>query len=168
MSTRHFAVGLGANLGARLDQLESAIRLLDRTPGVDVLGVGRPIGTAPVVDDSERERHPPYLNSVLIGATDRGARPLMSRLLAIEAALGRRRRGACDPRTLDLDLVVFEGVRIEECGLVVPHPRLRGRRFVLDPIAAMLETRPDPGTRESKAWRAIEEELSGHLRDHEA
>ena len=133
-----FAVGIGVNLGDRTGQFALAIRLLDGTPGIDVLQIASPIRTSPVVPEDEKTRHPWYLNSVVVGSTTLSPRALMGRLLAIETVVGRRRRGGCDPRTLDLDLVVYEGAVIEDRGIRIPHPRLAGRSFVLDPLNEVL------------------------------
>ena len=90
------------------------------------------------------DEHPEYLNTAIIGETTRSPDVLMSRLLTVETTCGRRRRGTVDPRTLDLDLLVFEGASVRRDGLEVPHPLLSGRRFVLDPLAALL-SRLEPG-----------------------
>ena len=139
MKARGFAVGVGVNLGDRTGQFELAIQLLNGTPGIDVLRAASPLRTSPVVPDGEKSRHPWYLNSVVVGSTTLSPRALMGRLLAIETVVGRRRRGGCDPRTLDLDLVVFEGAVIDDVGIRIPHPRLAGRGFVLEPLAQVLE-----------------------------
>ena len=139
MKSMGFAVGVGINLGDRTGQFELAVRLLEETPGVEVLGMASPIRTRPVVPEGEEVRHPWYLNTVVLGGTTRSPRALLARLLGIETALGRRRRGGCDPRTLDLDLVAFEGAVIEDTGISIPHPRLAGRDFVLNPLQEVLE-----------------------------
>ena len=139
MRRRGFAVGVGVNLGDRAGQFDLAIQLLDGTPGIDVLGTASPMRTSPVVPEGEKSRHPWYLNSVMVGSTTLSPRAVMGRLLAVETAVGRRRRGGCDPRTLDLDLVVFEGAVIDDVGIRIPHPRLAGRDFVLEPLAQVLE-----------------------------
>lgn len=138
MKSRAFAVGVGVNLGDRMGQFDLAMRLLDGTPGIEVLRVAEPVRTRPVVPAGEESRHPWYLNSVVVGVTTLPPRALMARLLAVETSVGRRRRGLCDPRTLDLDLVVLEGVVIDAEGIRVPHPRLEGRAFVLDPLLQAL------------------------------
>ncbi|MBC03095.1 MAG: 2-amino-4-hydroxy-6-hydroxymethyldihydropteridine diphosphokinase [Phycisphaerae bacterium] len=139
MRSRGFAVGIGVNLGDRTGQFDLAIRLLAGTPGIEVLEAATPIRTSPVVSEGEKSRHPWYLNSVVVGSTTLSPRALMGRLLAIETVVGRRRRGGCDPRTLDLDLVIMEGTVIDEVGIRIPHPRLAGRTFVLEPLAEVLD-----------------------------
>ena len=145
MKPRGFAVGVGVNLGDRFGQLELGIGLLEATPGIEILGAASPVRTRPVVPDGEEARHPWYLNSVLVGATTLSARALMARLLAVETVVGRRRRGGCDPRTLDLDLVALEGADIDDVGIRVPHPRLAGRGFVLEPLAEVLQELEEGG-----------------------
>ncbi len=118
--------------------MHAAMRLLGRDSAIRNLHVGDAIVTEPVVPASVADDHPAYLNTAIIGETTRSPAVLMSRLLAVEAACGRRRRGAVDPRTLDLDLLVHEGVEVHRAGLEVPHPRLSGRRFVLEPLITLL------------------------------
>ena len=138
MSASGFAIGIGSNLGDRAGQIDRGLELLAGTPGVRWCRSGPRILTEPVLPEGIAGEHPIYLNTVAIGRTTLGPRALLARLLAIETSMGRRRRGGCDPRTLDLDLLVLEGVRIVESGIEVPHPRLDGRRFVLDPLEALL------------------------------
>ena len=135
---RAFAVGVGANLGDRSRQVAMAVRLLADDPSIRHLRVADGIVTDPVVPNGDAEAHPAYLNTAIIGETTRSPDMLLARLLAIETACGRRRRGTVDPRTLDLDLLVHEGFTVRRDGLEVPHPRLAGRRFVLDPLIGLL------------------------------
>ncbi len=138
MTPRAAAIGIGANLGDRPVQIDGALRLLRATPGVGWLRAGPRLDTTPVLPRGTAANHPRYLNSVAILTTTMGVRSLLARLLAIEVVFGRRRRRACDPRTLDLDLLLYEGTRFEAPGIQVPHPRLAGRSFVLQPMATLL------------------------------
>ena len=74
------------------------------------------------------------------------ARDLLTRLLAIEEERGRERPYPNAPRSLDLDLILFGDATIDEPGLVVPHPRFRERRFVLEPLAEIAPDMKDPVT----------------------
>jgi 2-amino-4-hydroxy-6-hydroxymethyldihydropteridine diphosphokinase len=89
---------------------------------------------------------PPVLNAAAVGETALPPREVLERLLAIEQAFGRTRpyRGA--PRTLDLDLILYGNLVIEEPGLIVPHPRFRERLFVLAPLAEIAADWRDPVT----------------------
>src|SRR5262245_34230034 len=89
---------------------------------------------------------PRYLNGVVVGETGLSAREVLNRLLAIEDAAGRTRPSPMAPRTLDLDLILFGDKKIEEPGLLVPHPRFRERLFVLEPLAEVAPDGIDPVT----------------------
>jgi len=125
-------VGLGSNLGDRAAHLVAAIAALRATSGIERLEGSSvyetdPIGPAP---------QGPYLNAAVRFATSLAADELLARLLAIERDRARRRtRERYAPRTLDLDLLLFGDRRIEQPGLVVPHPRLHRRAFVLEPLS---------------------------------
>lgn len=139
MNMRAAAIGIGANLGDRHVQVDGAMRLLEATPGIAWLRMGPRLDTTPVLPTGASADHPRYLNSVAILATTMGVQPLLARLLAIEVVFGRRRRRSCDPRTLDLDLLLYEGTHFQAPGIEVPHPRLAGRSFVLQPMATLLD-----------------------------
>jgi len=130
------AIGLGSNLGDRAHHLDRAVLELDSIPGVRVVSVSDWIETDPVGGPAGSPR---FLNGVLLLETRLRARVLLDELLAIERAHGRTRisgpgRQLAEPRTLDLDLLLLGDFRIEEPDLVVPHPRLEERTFVLEPL----------------------------------
>jgi 2-amino-4-hydroxy-6-hydroxymethyldihydropteridine diphosphokinase len=130
-------VGLGSNLGDREATLDEALVRLRAVPGVDVAAVSAYRETDPV---GLRDQ-PRFLNAAAAIDTDLGPRALLDRLLEVERALGRRREGPrYGPRTIDLDLLLYGDLRIDEAGLTVPHPRLHERRFALEPVAEL-----DPG-----------------------
>jgi 2-amino-4-hydroxy-6-hydroxymethyldihydropteridine diphosphokinase len=134
--TRAF-VGLGANLGDREATLRSALTLLDGRDGVRVTAVSAFRETEPV----GYLEQPPFLNAAAVLETTLSPRELMACLLDVERELGRERTGPrFGPRTIDLDLLVYEGMEIDEPGLTVPHPRLHERSFVLEPLCEL-----DPG-----------------------
>jgi 2-amino-4-hydroxy-6-hydroxymethyldihydropteridine diphosphokinase len=147
-------VALSSNLGDRREILESAVRALDEAPGVRVAAVSPWFETEPV---GGPEGQPSYLNGALELESLLPARELLGVLLAIEAAHGRVRHGVKDaPRTLDLDLLFYGDERIREPGLVVPHPRLEERIFVLEPLARLAPNRHLPGCRRSVLERLSE------------
>jgi 2-amino-4-hydroxy-6-hydroxymethyldihydropteridine diphosphokinase len=128
-------VGFSANLGDRTRTLERAVRALDAAEGVRVRRVSPWFETEPVGGPPGQ---PPYLNGVAEIATTLSARALLELMLSIERANGRVRSDVRNgPRTLDLDLLFFGAERIVEPGLVVPHPRLEERLFVLEPLASL-------------------------------
>ena len=130
-------IGLGANLGPRKETLEQAIELLREADGIDAVAVSGFRETDPVgVVDQPR-----FLNGAVAVDTDRSPRELLDVLLGIERRLGRVRDGArWGPRTIDLDLLLYGDLVVDEPGLCVPHPRLSERRFALEPLAEL-----DPG-----------------------
>jgi 2-amino-4-hydroxy-6-hydroxymethyldihydropteridine diphosphokinase len=97
------------------------------------------------------EEQPTVLNGAAIGTTSLSARALLERLLAIEHDFGRTRPYGGAPRTLDLDLILYGDAVIDEPGLVVPHPRFRDRRFVLEPLAEIAPDWIDPVSRRTIA-----------------
>jgi 2-amino-4-hydroxy-6-hydroxymethyldihydropteridine diphosphokinase len=124
-------VALGSNLGRREDHLSGAIAALRGTPGIGAVALSPVYETEPVGPGEQGA----YLNAVARLSTRLGPRTLLARLLAIEGAAGRERgpeRNA--PRTLDLDLLLHGTRCVEEPGLVLPHPRLHERGFVLEPL----------------------------------
>jgi 2-amino-4-hydroxy-6-hydroxymethyldihydropteridine diphosphokinase/dihydroneopterin aldolase len=139
--TRAF-VGLGSNLGDRETNLRRAIDLLAAEPGIAVQGVSSFRETDPV----DYEEQPKFLNAAVFLGTELSPHALLERLLQIERRLGRTRDGPrFGPRTIDLDLLVYDGVRIDEPGLTVPHPRLHERRFALEPLAELDRSLVVPG-----------------------
>lgn len=135
------AIALGSNVGDRAAHLQHAVSRL--RPLVEDLLVSRFHETAPVDMPGP---HALVLNAAVVGRTLLPASELLSALLAIERERGRERPFAHAPRTLDLDLVLFGAAVIEEAGLVVPHPRFRERRFVLEPLAEIAPDMTDPVT----------------------
>jgi 2-amino-4-hydroxy-6-hydroxymethyldihydropteridine diphosphokinase len=124
-------VALGSNLGDREAHLAAAIQALRARPAVRVTSVSTVYETAPVGPPPQG----PYLNAVVRLRTRLAPRALLACLLEIEAAEGRRRSaGRWSPRTLDLDLLFYGSLTLDEPGLCVPHPRLHERAFVLEPL----------------------------------
>jgi 2-amino-4-hydroxy-6-hydroxymethyldihydropteridine diphosphokinase len=120
-------VGVGANLGDREGTIREAIRRL----GDEVVAVSRLRETEPW----GYEEQPRFLNGALLLETERSPRALLDWLLDVERELGRTREGArYGPRTIDLDLLLYEGLVLAEPGLEVPHPRLHERAFALEPL----------------------------------
>jgi 2-amino-4-hydroxy-6-hydroxymethyldihydropteridine diphosphokinase len=129
-AARDAYVALGSNLGDRRARLAAALEALRGTPGIRVVAVSALYETEPVGPPQGR-----YLNAAVHLRTCLTPRALLERLLAIEAAAGRRRgpeRNA--PRCLDLDLLFYADRELHEPGLELPHPRLAERAFVLEPL----------------------------------
>ncbi|MDZ4103778.1 MAG: 2-amino-4-hydroxy-6-hydroxymethyldihydropteridine diphosphokinase [Hydrogenophaga sp.] len=122
-------VALGANLGDAAQSLRGALKALDEVPGVRVVRASSLYRTAPVESTG-----PDYLNAVAEVSTSLIAPALLDALLAIEQQAGRERPYRNAPRTLDLDLLLYGGARIDSPRLTVPHPRMWARAFVLVPL----------------------------------
>jgi 2-amino-4-hydroxy-6-hydroxymethyldihydropteridine diphosphokinase len=124
-------VGLGANLGDPRAQLEAALAALAALPGVELLAVSSAYESDPVGPVSDQ---PPFLNAVAEAATELAAPALLAALHRIEDSLGRTRTVRFGPRTCDLDLLLYGDEVSDDPALLLPHPRLTERRFVLDPL----------------------------------
>jgi 2-amino-4-hydroxy-6-hydroxymethyldihydropteridine diphosphokinase len=135
------AVALGSNVGDRASHLQYAIARLGRLLGD--LRVSSVHETDPVPADPSSPR---FLNAAALGATPLSARQLLKELQAIERERGRERPYPNAPRTLDLDLILYGDAVVDELALVVPHPRFRERRFVLEPLAEIAPGLRDPIT----------------------
>jgi len=127
-------VALGSNLGDRAAQLAAAIAALRAPPEIRVEAVSTVYETAPVGPPPQG----PYLNAVVHLRTQLAPRALLARLLEIERAAGRVRDGArWSARSLDLDLLLYDTLVLDEPGLCIPHPRLHERTFVLAPLCEL-------------------------------
>lgn len=121
-------IAFGANLGDRLSTLRDAVRGLRR--------IGQVTGTSTVYETEPvgYVDQPAFLNAVVSLETALSPRQLLDALLRIEAEHGRERTFRNAPRTLDLDLLLYDDLMIDEPGLTIPHPRLHERAFVLAPL----------------------------------
>ena len=141
-------IGLGSNLGDREAALRGALELLRD----DVVAVSSFRETDPVGYLDQ----PRFLNAAAALETELEPRVLLERLLEVERELGRTRDGPrFGPRTIDLDLLLYGDRVVDEPGLVVPHPRLAERRFVLEPLAELDPDLVVPGlgrVRDLLAW----------------
>jgi 2-amino-4-hydroxy-6-hydroxymethyldihydropteridine diphosphokinase len=125
-------VGAGGNLDGSREILRAAASAAAEFAFID--GVASVYRSAPM----DLPFQPDFLNSALVLETDMEPRELLAELKAIERKLGRDPAGErYGPRLIDLDILVIEGICIDEPGLVVPHPRLAERRFALEPLAEL-------------------------------
>jgi len=148
---REVHVGLGSNVGDRFRNLAAAIDSFTRHPDltghVEVVRASLAYETDPVGPPGQG----PYLNAAAVIRTDLPPERLLAAFLEIERAAGRDRTGEPrnGPRTLDLDLLLDGSTVLERPGLVLPHPRLRERGFVLIPLCEIAPDAVDPVTRET-------------------
>lgn len=130
-------LGLGSNLGDRLTNLQAAVDALQTEPGLRVTASSRVWETVPVGGPPQ----PDFLNAVIRAETDLSARDLLDVARRVEQRMGRVRKERWGARSLDVDILLYDEEQIDEPELVVPHPRMAQRAFVLLPL---LELDPDP------------------------
>jgi 2-amino-4-hydroxy-6-hydroxymethyldihydropteridine diphosphokinase len=136
-------VSLGSNLGDRARLLDDALARLERHPNVEVTKQSRYYETLPVGGPMAQ---PAFLNAAAILHTSLSPQSLLSLLQRVEAELGRQRIEHWGPRTIDLDLLLYEKLTLNEPTLIIPHPRMTWRRFVLEPAAEIAPKMVHPGT----------------------
>jgi 2-amino-4-hydroxy-6-hydroxymethyldihydropteridine diphosphokinase len=142
-------VGLGANLGDPPQQLREALKLLDAADEVEVVRVSTFYRNPPLGPADQ----PWYVNAAARLRTRLAAEELLRLLQQVEAAMGRVRGPRWGPRTIDLDLLLYNGEVIFTPHLVVPHPEMHRRGFVLAPLA---EIAP-------QAWHPVLQKSAGEL-----
>ena len=151
--TRAF-IGLGSNVGRREENLVRALDLLRASPGIKVLRWASLYETEPVGVDLQ----PWFLNTAVEVETELEPLKLLRRLKEIERLMGRQERGRWGPREIDLDLLLYGDLVLELEGdeLVLPHPELHRRRFVLEPLCELVPEMVHP-----RLKRPLREILAG-------
>ena len=134
-------VGLGANLGEPRRQIEKALSDLRGIPRTRLLQSSSLYRSAPL----GYVHQPEFINAVAQVRTDLTAPQLLSELQAIEARHGRSRSFPDAPRTLDLDLLLYGDAIVAEKDLLIPHPRMHERAFVLQPLLEIAPETAIPG-----------------------
>jgi 2-amino-4-hydroxy-6-hydroxymethyldihydropteridine diphosphokinase len=145
-------IGLGSNLGHPRRRIARALTQLARLPRTRLVAASGNYLSAPL---GSAIPQPDYVNAVALLRTALDPAALLTRLRAIERRLGRRRAlGAprSAPRTLDLDLLLYGGRRITRPNLIVPHPRMHERAFVLRPLADVMPSATIPGRGLARHW----------------
>ena len=120
-------ISLGANIGEPKENLDLAISLLREA--IEVISVSSYLQTKPIGGPDQ----PDYLNAVAIVESELPAKDLLAVLNGIEAVMGRTREIHWGPRIIDLDLIQYGGLQVNDEKLTLPHPRAHERRFVLAP-----------------------------------
>jgi 2-amino-4-hydroxy-6-hydroxymethyldihydropteridine diphosphokinase len=138
------AIALGSNIGASQAILEGALKTLEQTPGITIKAKSSWYKTAPIGGPSQ----PDYLNGAAILQVQLSPQQLLKTLLEIEQEFGRVRQERWGPRTLDLDVLLFDDLIIETPDLQIPHPRMTERAFVLVPLAEIAPDWIEPVTGE--------------------
>ncbi len=134
-------IALGSNLSDPIGQIEQAWSQLDNLPETRLIArsslyQSKPVGYA---------EQPDFINAAAAIITQMTPRALLAALLQIEARHGRNRTFKNAPRSLDLDLLLYDGLVMHEHGLTLPHPRMTERAFVLLPLAEIAPNALIPG-----------------------
>ena len=147
-------IALGTNLGDRPANLQRALKELDSLPTIEIRQVSSVYEAAPV----GLIEQPDFLNMAAELRTSLSAGELLEAMLQIENQMGRVRTVRWGPRVIDLDLLVYGTSQIDLPSLIVPHPRLRERAFVLMPLAEIASKLILPGDRETieSLWEKLD------------
>lgn len=150
--SRHIAyIGLGSNLADPVAQVRRALQALNTLPQTQLLAQSSLYRSAPVGYLDQ----PDFINAVAKVETGLGAHALLDALLALEQVNGRTREFLNAPRTLDLDVLLYDDLQHHEHGLTVPHPQMHKRAFVLRPLLEIAPECEIPGMgRAAQAMRA--------------
>jgi 2-amino-4-hydroxy-6-hydroxymethyldihydropteridine diphosphokinase len=152
-SPQHTILGLGSNLGDRADIIAQAIGLLGKLPETHVLAISEAVDSDPV----GYAEQPNFLNLCLLISCKLNPDELLVRTLEIERQLGRERTSNRNgPRTLDIDLLFYEGGAWASPTVTLPHPRWSSRGFVIIPLRNLLQ---DPALAKVAAWTSLAAEV---------
>lgn len=138
-------IGLGSNVGDRLHYLQRAVKALAGLPATSVMKMSAVYETEPVGVRDQGE----FFNAVVEIETGLEVRPLYASVKNIERALGRTSRQRWGPREIDLDILYYNEVVLNDSELTIPHPEISNRRFVLTPLAEIAPELIDPVRKQS-------------------
>lgn len=133
-------VGLGTNVGDRRSNLVTAVSHLARLFDISALSSiyeTEPVGFA----DQE-----PFWNMIVRGRTGSAPSSLLAQLIALERAMGRERTFRNAPRIIDLDVLLYDDVKLDDASITIPHPRMTERAFVLKPLVELAPALTHPIT----------------------
>lgn len=149
-------IGLGSNMGDKTANMEKAVLELGKVPGNKVLAVSSFYKTEPVGGIEQNW----FVNAVAELETTLSPRELLNTLLDIEKSLGRIRGVKWGPRVIDLDILLYDNLVMDEEGLSIPHPYLHERGFVLVPLVEIAPKVMHP------KFKKYMSELMGGINDH--
>lgn len=138
-------IGFGSNIGDRLKHLQNAIHALSKTEGINLQKISSVYKTDPIGYEAQGQ----FLNGVAAIQTNLSPLFLLHTLKNIETAVGRQRRLRWGPREIDLDLLIYGNLCVQTEKLVIPHPEMHLRRFVLVPLAEIAPNLVHPIFQES-------------------
>ena len=143
-------LGLGSNLGDRMEFLKEALRSIDQQREIEVTNVSSVYETEPI----GKVDQPSFLNCVAVIETGLAPRELLEVTSRIELELKREREVRWGPRTIDIDILLFDDLVVDETDLVIPHPRLCERAFAVVPLMELSSDIVIPGV--GKASECLE------------
>ena len=129
-------ISLGSNIEPRADYLARAIEFLSAMPATRFVKASSVEETEPVGVSAEF-RHMKFLNQLAVFETDLDPREFSRRMHSIEDSLGRIRTVRNGPRTIDIDMIDFDGLQMDDPDLTLPHPRAAERDFIMRPLAEL-------------------------------
>jgi 2-amino-4-hydroxy-6-hydroxymethyldihydropteridine diphosphokinase len=156
-------IAIGANLGPAQRSVQQAMQALGQLPLTRLLACSSLYCTAPIASSASRDTAlagPDYVNAVAAIATGLTAPDLLLHLQALELTAGRERPYPDAPRTLDLDILLYGSAQIDSAQLVIPHPRMAQRAFVLVPLAEIAPALVSAAQLAAVAHQAIEKLLT--------
>jgi 2-amino-4-hydroxy-6-hydroxymethyldihydropteridine diphosphokinase len=142
-------LGLGGNIGDTRSLMAAAIECLARNPEIELQAVSALYHTPPWGKTDQ----PPFLNAAVKIETELSPQALLRTVLGVEQQLGRERAERWGPRTIDIDILLYGVIAIDEPGLRIPHPRLKERAFALAPLVDVFPDAEMSGRR-AKDWLA--------------
>ncbi len=134
-------IGMGTNMGERFENITTALAALRLLPGTQLIKASHIYETMPVGNTNQAK----FLNVNIAVETNMSPMALLGACLGIEAAMGRVRTFQDAPRIIDLDLLLYEGVKSESFEMTLPHPRILERAFVLVPLKDLFPEGRAPG-----------------------
>lgn len=152
-------ISLGSNIGNRLDYLQQAVRLLQQTEQVNVVNMSSIYETDPVGYEDQAA----FLNMVVEIETLLTPHEILKKCNEIEAELGRKRDIRWGPRTVDLDILLYNEENVKTEDLIIPHPRMMERGFVLIPLVELQANLVDPQSKQLIADVAHVQKEGVHL-----
>ena len=152
-AVRQYILGLGSNLGERATLLAQAIQLIGALPGTQVLAISEAVDSDPVGYADQ----PNFLNLCLLVSCGFNPDEFLAQTLEIERQLGRERTANRNgPRTLDIDLLFYEGGDWSSPTVTLPHPRWSSRGFVIFPLSNLLQS---PALAKVPQWASLATEV---------
>ncbi len=137
-------IGLGSNMGDREQNLGNAVRALGRHPLITISGKSSILETEPV----DYLDQPRFLNMIIVAETDLTPHELLKTTGKIELEMGRRKTVPKGPRTIDLDILLYDDIILKTGDLTIPHPEIKNRQFIMRHLIELNPELTDPETKQ--------------------